>query len=357
MSVFSQFCKGQLVGNSLVEAASILMLLLLLAFNLCSCSTVPRSTDRMLLQSGDYLGQAPPTDSALLFAPGIVATGANERDLAVSPDGREIFFCREVGGFTYNAIFYTTKIGDKWTEPDVFPFCRNAAYKYLEPHLSPDGSKLYFVSNMPASPNDKDNFDIWVSEKKNKEWTKPRNVGFPINTGSREFFPSVTATGTIYFTHLDTTAKDELIYRSRCVNGIYQHPEKLCSNVNIGEARYNALIAPDESYIIVPAYGMPDSYGGTDYYIVFRDSLDRWSKPINMGPKVNSDNAKEWSASLSADGKYLFFMSARMGTNRINTLSRESMDRFYSSPQNGNTDIYWISTSFIEQLREKAVFE
>ena len=125
----------------------------------------------------------------------------------------------------------------------------------------------------------------------------------------------------------------------------------------MGKARYNALIAPDESFIIVPAFGMPDSYGGTDYYIVFRDSSDRWSKPINMGPKVNSDNPKEWSASLSPEGKYLFFMSARMGKDYLNELTAESINRFHNSPQNGNTDIYWISTSVIEELRKKAVFE
>lgn len=331
-----------------------LLLLPFLLLNVISCSIVPKGTNT---RNSEYLGQTPPKDSALLFAPGIVSTGTNERDLAITPDGKEIFFCREVGGFKYNAIFHTKQVDGEWTNPEVLEFCRNVAYKYLEPHLSPEGSKLYFVSNMPTGSNKEDNFDIWVSEKKNGMWTKPYNIGAPINTKSKEFFPSVTTNGTIYYTHLDTAAKDEFIYRSRCINGVYQQPEKLGPNVNIGKARFNALIAPDESFTIVPAFGMPDSFGGTDYYIVFRDSSDKWSKPINMGPKINSDNPKEWSASLSPEGKYLFFMSARMGKDYLNELTAESINRFHNSPQNGNTDIYWISTSVIEELRKKAVFE
>ena len=331
--------------------------LFLLAISLFSCTSISGGLANTPTLTGDYLGQNPPKDSVLVFAPGIVSTGTNERDLAVTADGKEIFFCREVGGFKYNTIFHTKQVEGKWTNPEVLEFCRNASYKYLEPHLSPDGNKLFFVSNMPTGSDKEENFDIWVSEKKNGTWTQPYNIDAPINTKSKEFFPSVTTDGTIYYTHLDTAAKDEFIYRSRFINGAYQQPEKLGPPVNIGKARFNALIAPDESFIIVPAFGMPDSFGGTDYYIVFRDSSDRWSKPINMGSKVNSDNAKEWSASLSSDGKYLFFMSARMGNNRIDVLSRESIDRYYNSPQNGNTDIYWISTSVIEELRSKAIFE
>lgn len=141
------------------------------------------------------------------------------------------------------------------------------------------------------------------------------------------------------------------------MNGEYQQPEKLGSNVNIGKARYNAFVAADESYIIIPAYGMPDSYGGTDYYISFRDSLDNWSQPINMGPKINSDNAHEWSASVSCDGKYLFFMSAKMdNSTKIKQLSSQSLQDFYNAPMNGNSDIYWISASIIDELKLLARF-
>lgn len=321
-----------------------------------ACQSNSEKPNKLYVIRGDYFGQTPPGDTAKLFAPNSISTGMNERDFAITPDGSEIFFCREVGNFKYTTIFYTQRIDNNWTTPEVFKYCTDPAYKYVEPHLSTDGKKLFFISTMPADSASVGNEDIWVSTKTESEWGRPKNIGLPVNTKSKEYFPSVTYDGTIYYTHPDTILNEEFIYRSRLVHGIYQQPEKLCSNVNIGSARYNAFVAADESYIIIPAYGMADSYGGTDYYISFRDSLDNWSQPMNMGPKINTSNPREWSASVSTDGKYLFFMSGQMGNNKLSQLSRQSLESFHNSPQNGNTDIYWISSTVIDELRTKAKF-
>lgn len=329
---------------------------LIIILSITSCLPRYNTPGNSSVIRGDYFGQTAPGDTAKLFAPNTISSGMNERDFAISPDGNEIFFCREAGNFKYTTIFYTQRIDNIWTTPEVFEYCTNPSYKYIEPHISPDGQKLFFISTMPVDSISDGNEDIWISTKINGKWEKPKNPGLPLNTKSKEFFPSVTYDGTIYYTHLDTIANEEFIYRSQFVNGTYQQPEKLCSNVNIGRARYNAFVAADESYIIIPAFGMPDSYGGTDYYISFQDRPGTWSQPINMGAEINSTDPKEWSASISADGKYLFFMSARMHKDTLNQLSHQSLQKFHNSPQNGNTDIYWISSSVIDTLRLQAIF-
>lgn len=331
-------------------------ILLIIAASTSACKSNHNINPGYTNFQGDYFGQIPPRDTAKLFAPNSISTGMNERDFAISADGNEIFFCREVGNFKYTTIFYTHRVNHYWTSPEVFEYCTNPKYKYIEPHVSIDGKKLFFISTIPIDSTFIGDEDIWVSTKIKGKWGKPQNLGFPVNTRSKEFFPSVTRNGTIYYTHLDPLVNEEFIYRSQFVNGAYQQPEKLGPNVNIGKARYNAYISPDESYIIIPAYGMADSFGGTDYYISFRNNFDNWSFPINMGSKINTANPKEWSASISSDGKYLFFMSARMDNNTLNHFSTQSMQNFYNKPQNGNTDIYWISTSIIEELRLQAKF-
>lgn len=328
---------------------------LIIGLIITSCLSNHNESDNLVIR-GEYFGQTPPGDSASIFAPGIISTGMDERDFAISPDGNEIFFCREAGNFRYVTIFYSRRSDNVWSVPETFEFCTNPAYKYIEPHLSPDGTKLYFISTMPADSSSHGNEDIWVCTKTAGKWSEPRNLGAPVNTTSKEFFPSVTINGTIYYTHLDTVANEEFIYRSKLVNGAYQEPEKLSTNVNIGRARYNAFVASDESYIIIPAYGMPDSYGATDYYISFRDTLDNWSLPVNMGPNINTSYSREWSASVTADGKYLFLMSDRMGGMSLRKLSTESLQLFHNSPQNGSSDIYWISSTIIDKLRENAQF-
>lgn len=356
-ALFAINLERQQYKKSALHLTTILLLVALLPFGIWSCSTSRQALGSASASKGLYLGQTPPADSATLFAPGIVSTGMNERDIAIAPDGKELFFCREAGGFTYTTILHSVLVNGKWSEPDVLEFCRNPSYRYIEPQVSPDGRRLYFVSNQPIGSSQKGDENIWFSEKREGRWGPPQSLAAPVNSQSTEFFPSVTRQGTIYFTRMDTTAKEEYIYRCRYVNGEYQQPEKLGANVNMGKARYNAFISPDESYLIVPAFGMPDSFGGTDYYLVFRDEKDRWSKPMNMGPTVNSRNPKEWSASVSPDGRFLFFMSARMDGRKLDVLTARSLEHLHHSPQNGNTDIYWIGTAVVEALRSKAIFE
>ena len=42
--------------------------------------------------NGPYLGQSPPGDKAVLFAPGVISDGFNNRDMAMTPDGSEFYY-------------------------------------------------------------------------------------------------------------------------------------------------------------------------------------------------------------------------------------------------------------------------
>jgi hypothetical protein len=302
--------------------------------------------------TGPYLGQVPPGEEPVLFAPGIVSTAMYTRDLSLTPDGKEIFFC--VTAYGFNLIFHTRQKNGVWTDPETAPFIRNSQYMYYEPHVAPDGKRLFFLSNMPKAPGESENEDIWVVDRSDTGWGEPYNLEAPVNSENSEFYPSVTRDGTIYFTRQEKGNRTGYIYRSRMVRGKYSEPEKLPEQVNCGTNRYNAYIQPDEKYIIVPAMGRDDSYGGTDYYLVFHNQKDQWSDPINLGDKINTASGREFSASLSPDGKYFFFMSTRLNPALGNNLTSTPITKlayFYGQPQNGNADIYWVRADFIEKLR------
>jgi len=332
-------------------------ILFYLTFFLFAIACTNNKTEIFPVLTGDYLGQELPQDSAILFAPGIVSTGMADRDVVFCPDGSEIYFCRNIKNFKFSTIFYVKQIDGVWTEPKILEFATNPKFIYIEPHISPNGSKLYFASNMNLEGTEPGIMNIWISDRTENGWGEPYSIGAPINTKTDQYFPSVTTDGTMYFTSEDST-NEEFIFRSKLVDGNYQEPKKLPININGGRARFNALISPDESFIIVPTFGLPDSYGATDYYIVFRNENDNWSKPINMGNQVNSKNGQEWSASISPDGKYLFLMSARIPEMELEgEVTSDIYNSLHNSPQNGLSDIYWISTNFIDDLRKQAIFK
>ena len=137
------------------------------------------------------------------------------------------------------------------------------------------------------------------------------------------------------------------------IDGNYVDAERLPPRVNSTNAQYNAFIAADESYLIVPVFGRDDSFGGTDYYIVFRNESDEWSEPVNMGEKINTPRSGEYSPYVTRDGKYFFFMSTRGGSweGVPDMLTYDYLWQTFQGPQNGNSNIYWVGAGFIEDIR------
>ena len=333
---------------------------LLVCFLAAGC--IPPDSRDFPTLTGDYLGQTPPGATAELFAPGVVSTAQYTRDVAMTPDGTELYYGVMTGG--YSVIMQTKLVNGRWTKPEVAPFSDNPEHMNLEPHISPDGERFYFLSNRPTDGGpmpEEDigawvNQDIWVMDREGDGWGEPYNLGPPVNSDDEEFFPSVTRDGTIYFTRNAAGSRESYIYRARAVDGGYAEPEQLGPEVNSTPSQYNAFVAPDESYLIVGTAGREDSRGGSDYYIVFRSPDDTWTGPINMGDVVNSKWA-EFSPYVSPDGRYFFFMSTRRASaeGRPERLTYDYLEGLYGGSQNGNADIYWVDAGFIEELRMAAL--
>ena len=233
----------------------------------------------------------------------------------------------------------------------------NPEYMNIEPALSFDGNRLYFLSNRPDSiGGEKGNQDIWVMDRTDNGWSEPYNLGPPVNSPLPEYYPSLTNDGTMYFTRNEPGSQISYIYRSRLVDGVYDEPEKLPEQVNCGVSHFNAFIAHDESYIIVPTAGREDSFGSTDYYIVFRTEDDRWSEPMNMGDKINTPDGMEFSAYVTRDNRYLFFMSRRLPEKDPEKITFQYLEDLFTQPETGNSSIYWMDAGIIDSLRSVAIF-
>ncbi len=334
------------------------IILLILAWlpMLQECTTPARETDSFPELSGPYLGQPLPDTIPELFAPGIVGTPMFTRDIAMTPDGNEIYFCVAIASYNYSTILYTKQKEGHWSKPAVVPFATDGKLIDFEPAITPDGSRLFFLSTRPDGDEEPGDQDIWYVERQGDSWGEPVNPGAPLNTDGGEFFPSLTSDGYIYFTHNDRGSGLNQIFRARIMDDTILPPELLPEQVNCGTNRFNAFVAQDHSYVIVPAMGMPDAYDQVDYYITFRKNNDHWSKPLNLGPGINKGNTRGWSAYVTPDGKYLFFMSNRSEEIPAAALTYDTLLYLYNHPGNGNAGIYWVKADFIRDLREKAQF-
>lgn len=251
------------------------------------------------------LGNQIPTDSALVFSEGLISTDAFEFAITFSPDMEELFFTRRKPDAD-NEIFTSKLIDGNWSTPQIAFFTPDEGWDF-EPHINPDGNRLYFGSVRPHPDTlFPGGLYQWVSEKTNSGWSKPEPLEAPFDNRFVMYLTS-SSNGNLYFTSMEENAKmeDGGIYYSKTKGEDYNEVSRLGNAINFpGKWIAHPYIAPDESFIIYD--GEQDSgYGESDLYISFNiDGV--WSKAQNLGSSVNTDQT-EMCPSVSPDGRYLFF--------------------------------------------------
>lgn len=291
------------------------------------------------LVRGEYVGHTVPDSLPDLFAPGVVSQQFNERDAAFTPDGREFYYTLWTG--TFGVILVMRQSDGQWSPPQIASF--SGTYSDMEPFVTSDGRYLYFASNRPETESDaRNDYNIWRVQRHGADWDTPQPVTV-VNSEGDEFYPSLSTRGTLYFTaELQDTFGSEDIYSSRFENGTYLPPENLGSAINSPHADFNALIAPDERFLLFSSYGRADEIGGGDLYISFQNE-DGWSPARVLPAPINSSHL-DYCPALTPDGRYLLFTSRRSVLDSTAT-SHRSYDEwieYLSAPGNGNDDIYWM---------------
>jgi len=123
-----------------------------------------------------------------------------ESQPCLSPDKRELYFAsRRHGGFGGSDIYVSRlQSNGKWGEPENLGEGINTSGDEQSPFMHADNQTLYFTSNYWPGYGDDDLF--YVRKGPMGDWSKPINLGYPINTISREGTLFVSADGkTAYY--------------------------------------------------------------------------------------------------------------------------------------------------------------
>jgi outer membrane protein OmpA-like peptidoglycan-associated protein/Tol biopolymer transport system component len=165
-------------------------------------------------------------------------------------DGRSVIFTRKIG---QEEDLYAGYLQEGNIVSRVEEFAFESPYSEGAHTISPDGKYLIFTSCM--RPDGMGSCDLYLSVLKNGKWTEPENMGPGFNSSSWDSQPVFGLDGTsIYF-----------------------------------------------------ASARPGGKGGTDIWMTYEMSLGKWSKPINLGPEINTAN-NESSPFIHFDGRTMYFM-------------------------------------------------
>ena len=271
---------------------------------------------------GPYLGQTPPGVTPQVFAPGFVSADGHEFACSFTPDGREFYFTRRASPQSPTLVMVTRMVDGTWAEPEPASFNDPAARLTFEAMVTPDGHRLYFSSDKPldpgAAPGGPPTMGTWYVEREGDRWSAPRNPGPPFNP-MRSMFTTMTTAGTIYTTDISRGMGSEGIGVARPEGGAYRAIERLGAPVNAGTGSMYPYISPDERYLLFTRrQGGPGS--PTDLFVSYRSADGGWGEPraVPLGMPAGS-------ATVSPDGRYLFF----------------------SGGERGRGDIYWVSAEVL----------
>ncbi|HAM09230.1 MAG: hypothetical protein A2X04_07050 [Bacteroidetes bacterium GWF2_41_9] len=168
-----------------------------------------------------------------------LTTGFNDGPATFDTEGTIIYFSRNnyTGKSLRNISDTTNKLGifraemidGLWSAIEPCSF-NDPLYNFYTPSLSPDGSRIYFSSDMPGGFG---GMDLYYCDTITDGWKPPVNLGPEINTAKNETFPFAARYGILYFTsdgHEGFGGKD--LYYTREISGKWIYPVHLDSAIN-----------------------------------------------------------------------------------------------------------------------------
>ena len=193
-----------------------------------------------------------------------INTTGHDASIALSADGSKLYIYRDVNG---GDIYYSTLKGNKWSEPKNIGKPINSNDYEPSVCISADGKWLFFVSNRPGGKGGR---DIYLCEMgKNGKWSEPRNLE-EINTEQDDDAPFFHPDGkTLYFSSKGHSSMGGFdIFKSELKpNGKFSKP------LNLG---YPINTTDDDIYFVITASGRhgyyasskAGGYGEKDIYII-----------------------------------------------------------------------------------------
>jgi Tol biopolymer transport system component len=253
-----------------------------------------------------------------LFAPGVVSTeGANEYAITFSPDGREAYFTRSLGGRRGRPRILVTRFVDgAWSEP--VPAAFSDGWEET-PFLTSDGRRLLFSSrrDVPGWGPVPSNSNLWMVERgPDGVWSQPVPLSGDVNKprvdderstpGRNETSPILASDGTLLYSTQEEPERQEDIYYADQVDGRFVNVRPMLLDTSGDEVAPS--LSPDGRWLVF--HGLRDVYATGDDLFVSERTEYGWTEPRPLPEPINSAADEGW-ASFSPDGRLLFFWSGR----------------------------------------------
>ncbi|PCH65165.1 MAG: hypothetical protein COC01_10255 [Bacteroidetes bacterium] len=198
-------------------------------------------------------------------------------------------------------------------------------------------------------------FDIYTSSQTELGWSMPKKLSGETNTAHHDFAPFVSHDGNkLFFTRTTTDSKnpETAIYLSKNVNGNWTPPQKLNEKINMpGFKSMHATLSLDGRHLYFSS-NRPGGQGRMDIWVSILDENDEPSTLENLGERVNTEE-DEISPFFHYQSLTLYFSSnGRIGMGGYDIYKALQGNYTWAEPENmkypinsGKDDMYYSLSS------------
>lgn len=249
------------------------------------------------------------------FTPENLGSGVNSPDDEYLPtltaDGQTLIFTRYNRPAMAEDFCQSRKRDGQWGKAVRMAEPLNSEENEGAGCISQDGRILYFTAC--GRKDGMGRCDLYISYRKEGGWSQPQNLGPAVNTGGWESQPCLSIDGqTLYFV---SDRKDGLggmdIWRSTLVEGQWSKPVNMGPGINTKGDEKSPFISFDNNTLYFSSNGHI-GMGGLDLFMCRRTDDTSWSEPQNLGYPINTQG-DESSLIVSPDGSTAFFSSDKFG--------------------------------------------
>ena len=264
------------------------------------------------------------------FDPKNLGSGVNTAEPEYYPcitaDDATLLFTRRVADpsvpYGMQEDFYVSDRTDSvWSKARTIPSVDTKANEGAGT-LSPDGRFIVFTKCAGVDGSYGEGIrgmgscDLFISRRIGDRWTRPDNLGAPVNSRNWESQPSLASDGrTLYFVRA-TQAGDglkgmDIFVSTLGADGSFGKPEPLGKTINTPFQEESVQIHPDGRTLYFSSDGHP-GMGGLDIYVSRKESDGTWGKAQNLGYPINT-GGDENSVLVGSNGEVAYFASDREG--------------------------------------------
>jgi len=181
------------------------------------------------------------------------------------------------------------------------------------PVINADESMLMFTSRREGSTGelvDVDGFqfeDIYVFDKTKGINSKPVKIDTTVNSTEHEATCGMSIDGQELFIYKSTNLDDGDIYYSKIENSVWTTPVKLSDAVNTSGRESHATVSSDGKKLFFTS-NREGGFGGMDIYVAEKQSDGTWGNTKNLGASINTALNEE-GPYIHPDNKTLYFSS------------------------------------------------